>query len=102
MEEEIFSFSSRDFGKAIVMDTQFNEIESEEDLFGLGYSFQKKNFSFSSVNKKNEFIDGSGAVLRLSFGIDPSTISYSRSVFSFWDFLGDVGGLYDMLILIGG
>ena len=38
----------------------------------------------------------------MSHGINMSKIVHKRSVFSFWDFLGDVGGLYDMLILIGG
>ena len=29
------------------------------------------------------------------------TVHHSRTIYSFWDFLGDVGGLFDMLKLIG-
>ena len=85
------------------MSLQFNEIESEQGLLGLGYSFDKTDFSFSTIYKKNEFTNNKGdSLLRLAIGIDESKVAYSRSVFTFWDFLGDVGGLYDMLILIGG
>ena len=58
------------------MTTQFNQVESEEGLFGLGYSFDKKNFSFSSINKSKKFNDSNGSLLHISFGIDPSMISY--------------------------
>ena len=34
--------------------------------------------------------------------VDVDREPWINVVFSFWDFLGDVGGLYDMLILIGG
>ena len=50
-----------------------------------------------------ELDDNSPNVLRtIVFGMNLSQQSFSRAVFSFWDLLGDVGGLYDMLILIGG
>ena len=38
----------------------------------------------------------------LTFGMNMSTMMHTRQVFSFWDFLADVGGLYDMLFILGG
>ena len=76
LKEEIFMLSSKETGKTIELITQFNEIEAEDDLLGLGYSFNKANYSFSSLNKKNEFFDIEGSLLRLAFGIDPSIVSY--------------------------
>ena len=31
-----------------------------------------------------------------------TSLMHTRQVFSFWDFLADVGGLYDMLLILGG
>ena len=56
------------------MQAQFNEIESEEDLHGLGFSFNKRDFSFTSISKKNEFVEPNRSILRLFFGICPSSI----------------------------
>ena len=59
------------------MKTQFNEVESEEDMLGLGFSFNRKDYSFSSINEKNESVDStSGTYLSLTFGIDASKVSY--------------------------
>ena len=84
------------------MNIQLNEIQSEENLLGLGFSFNQKEYSFASIRRADEYITTApDFVFSLSFGIDLSAVSYTRSVFSFWDYLGDVGVLYDMLILIG-
>ena len=32
---------------------------------------------------------------------DNKVVSHQRSIYTFWDYLGDVGGLFDMLKLIG-
>ena len=55
------------------------------------------------MERFSEINDNSPNILRtVVLGMNLSQQSFSRAVFSFWDFLGDVGGLYDMLILIGG
>ena len=33
--------------------------------------------------------------------MDLTTMSHIRTVFTFWDFLGNVGGLYGILVIIG-
>lgn len=38
-------------------------------------------------------------VMRLEFEMSTDEITNSRSVYTFFDFLGDVGGLLDMLII---
>ena len=32
---------------------------------------------------------------------DYTTVEYSRAIYTIWDLLGDVGGLFDMLKIIG-
>ena len=38
----------------------------------------------------------------MNFEMELSSVQKIRKIYSFWDFLGDVGGLNDILTLIGG
>ena len=43
-----------------------------------------------------------GQVFMLSFQMHPDIVEEQRQVYSFWDFIGDLGGLNDFLKLVGG
>ena len=64
--------------KVIEFTTQFNDIESEEDLLGLGFPFDKKHFSFKTRQKKQELSDSisEDSLYRLAFSIESAKISY--------------------------
>ena len=73
-------------------------LESEEQYSGLGLSVLEKEFF--QLDKGNEIIDPYD---QTSFGglliyMSMDTKSHSRSIYSFLDFLGDIGGLYAILL----
>ena len=70
----------------------------------MSLGFNEVEYTYYSINKNSEHIqplNNFGILLNLSFGMDMSSMYHYRSVFTFWDFLGDVGGLNDMLTLLG-
>ena len=71
---------------------------SEEDLLSLGFN-SKKNTYYSI--SRGESYNNLFTELTISFQMTESLVSHSRSVYSFWDFLGDVGGLNDIMRLLG-
>ena len=64
------------------MHIRFSDIQSEEMLLGLGFSFNQKEYSFASVHQTDVLITNTpNTLLKLSYGIDLSKVSYTRSVF---------------------
>ena len=51
--------------------------------------------------KEYDFEFDESKILRLTFAMDPDIVYETREIYTFWDLLGDVGGLYDMLKLMG-
>ena len=82
---------------------QLNDVESEESLSGLGFSRHVSNYEFATINFYRE---DSGPdpnnIQTFMFQVNRAKVLHKRSIYTFWDFLADVGGLYDMLIVIGG
>ena len=74
---------------------------SEHKLLDLGMF--PEEYAYSAVYKNDEFTNNDPtSLLSIYFETELSSIQNSRAVFSFWDLLGDVGGLNDMLTLMGG
>ena len=75
-----------------------NIIQSEQNIFGLGISSEEYNFyqinKGSSTTQKNGYNS-------YFYKWNSETIENQRAIYTFWDFLGDVGGLFDMLKLLG-
>ena len=53
------------------------------------------------VDKPRKKFTNTNPVLKLNIQVDPDVQKYTRSIYSGLDWLGDVGGLYDGLSLIG-
>ena len=76
-----------------------NRLISEQSLFGLGFS--SNDYTFTSIEPGIEKpIFYQSRLLSLEFEINPDHVCYTRAIYGFWDFLGDVGGLFDMLKII--
>ena len=77
-----------------------NFVNSEENFLNLGFNrwnekhtFYKPSLYQSYETKKvNEEV-----VYRAFFQMDMTVIEHSRSIYTYWDFLGDVGGLFGIL-----
>ena len=101
LKEEIFGLTSA--GNTVLMQIQQHDVESEEQMFGLGFPWQQSNESFTTIERgRSEKEDDDKHIVALIFGLNLAKVTNTRSIFTFWDFLADVGGLYDMLIVIGG
>ena len=67
-------------------------------MFSLG--FRQSDYSFYSVSKGLSTELDYGSNLEFAFQISVDKVIHSRAIYSVWDFLGDVGGLFDMLKII--
>ena len=66
--------------------------------------FSDKNLEFYQVQNYDESLeleDPDGSIVSFFFRFDSNYDSYQRQVYSFWDFLGQVGGLNESLVIIG-
>lgn len=61
---------------------------------GTFYSIERSDFDFSA-----EFF---GQIFACSFVIDSNEDYYERRVYNFFDFTGQLGGLYEIIAIIGG
>ena len=75
-----------------------NLIESEQDIFGLGISAEEYNFYQITKGISTTVNNGQNSYF---YKWSSETIDNHRAIYTFWDFLGDVGGLFDMLKLLG-
>ena len=74
-----------------------NNLDSEESRFNLWGNAENYNFfkpelrnEIPLLRNKRNFIEG-------AIQIGKAVKKYNRSVYTFWDFLGDVGGLLGIL-----
>ena len=85
-------------GKNTSITLQKTTLESDDSLLGL--SFDAKEYEFyTRTFESTDSIDGVLFQLEIKFNTD--IVHNTRQVYSGLDFLGDVGGLYDMLVRIG-
>ena len=72
---------------------------SEEDFVGLGFDFNVNRYEYykPSVFQTHQSTGIEGVVYSGIIELDMTVIEHSRSIYTFWDFLGDVGGLFGML-----
>ena len=81
-----------------------SSIESQESFIELGFS-EPQEYEFYSMQPSSIsalYPKGlPGLVVGQTYLVSPDIIVYQRTIFTFLDFLGDVGGLLDGLKLIG-
>ena len=76
-------------------------LESDDRLWSLGFMpLQKEFFKFKSIYERTLHIDH-GFLYQLHIGLELDAVNKTRQIYTIWDVLGDVGGLMDMLRLIG-
>ena len=66
-------------------------------MFSLG--FRSKSYTYYSTEKGLTF-ESEDAELMLGFQMGTDQVMHTRAIYGVWDFLGDVGGLKDMLMLL--
>ena len=92
-----------DYEKQIKIYVQENEAELQDNWFNFHNEPEKKNFI--GVQKTNvELLNNtsSNIVISAIFTKDYDYQSYERSVFSFLDLTGNLGGLFEIMEIIGG
>ena len=74
-----------------------NKIESEEYLFDLG--FEERQYTFYQPRKDPTFgiVTDPNFIYEGVLLLDKTVVSHERSIYTFWDFLGDIGGLFSIL-----
>ena len=79
-------------------------VVSEENYLGFGYENTKSWFQLS--DEYTPVLNGYGtttnnALFRLKFNLLTSVKHNQRSIYTLLDFLGDIGGLFDALKVLG-
>ena len=82
-------------------DVKKSELEDSRNLESLGLGFTDHSYTFYETSL---FLavepPHKDAALAFVFQIAEKAQIYQRTVYTFWDLLGDVGGLYGILQLI--
>ena len=69
--------------------------------FGLGFSEEYYQwFETENTAIRQELSDTGTRLLEIWFELSETMIQHKRSVYTFYDFLGDLGGLYGMLEIV--
>ena len=80
----------------LMMKLQQNMLESQERLFNLGFYEREETFwTYKIENKKNTIPD---SVIDIILVLNLDTVTQYRSIYGFFDFLADVGGLLDLFL----
>ena len=77
------------------------EIESDESISGFGFRGLNTGEFFELLGPNFGLRDGA-EIFTVRMNVLTEVTEISRQIYSVLDFLGDVGGLKDSLILIGG
>ena len=79
-----------------------NQATLNDDIIQM---FSDKNIDFFQIQNYDESLEyentTEGTMVSFFFRLDSNYDSYQRQVYSFWDFLGQVGGLNESLVIIG-
>ena len=73
-------------------------MESEETFDGFGLN--PRTVEYFTVGKDKDFWKVSDSLTSFTIVFDEEKINNIRSIYNFLDFLGDVGGLFDMLCIV--
>ena len=78
-----------------------NLVTSEQRFFGLGFNRRDEKYTYFKPSLYQTFDSvGAEAIYTALIQLDMNVIEHSRSIYTWWDFLGDVGGLFEMLQFI--
>ena len=96
-----FTFSNPDdFAKANRIKLRRNTIKSEQQFYNLGFDSGEEYQFYELVdNPEGSHNEGDGAYM-ISIALDGDIIEHKRSIYTLWDMLGDVGGLFDMMKIL--
>ena len=93
-----------DFRNNVRLYVKPNNVELHDEIFDFGFS-SNKNQRFYNVENTYSDLQTENAItqvlLNCIFHIDPQTDSYNRSVYTFLDMTGQVGGFYEILEILG-
>ena len=90
-----------DFVKRLISTFENNQAVLIDDVVQL---FSSQTLDFYQAVKFKESIeleDDEGKILDVFFRYDEDYDIYERRIYSFWDFLGQIGGLEQSLLIIG-
>ena len=77
-----------------------HNLESENDFIGFGMNTQ--DVEFFDVSFHHDMPPATGdTLLTVQILLERDVVHYKRSIYSTLDFLGDLGGLYDALLVLG-
>ena len=62
--------------------------------------FRSNHYTYYNTFQESTFEVMGGAEFLGIFQMDMDKVVHSRSIYTVWDFFGDVGGLFDMLKLL--
>ena len=89
-----------DHPKNSVFTVQERHLESEEELFGLG--FNPLNSEYYHVSNQGDELPWDPTLAKeFTFYMHPDVVYQKRAVFTFFDALGDIGGLRDIFTVVG-
>ena len=74
-----------------------HQIESEQRFLGLGISSDDYKFISTEPEFLSSEVFADDTVYSFNFAVSLDLVLHHRAIYSVWDFLGDVGGLFDML-----
>ena len=80
---------------------QQQTLDRDDNRLSLGLGLLQKSQTYYSITAESRAYEYLDCLLDINFQMDLTTMSHTRSVFTFWDFLGNVGGLYGILVIIG-
>ena len=73
-------------------------MESEETFDGFGFNTRTAEY-FTVINRK-DFWTVPDSITGFVIAFETEKLNNTRSIYNFLDFLGDVGGLFDMLCIV--
>lgn len=102
IDDSLFFTLEKDRVKKANLYVMKSEVELQDEYFQLG---QRNRYDFVQVENIHTYddsnLDESGLLVELFIRMDPRYESYERKIYSVLELLGDIGGLWQSLFLIG-
>ena len=93
-----FTFSNpNDMAKATRIKLRRNTIQSEQKFESLGFGDADQYKFYELVTYAEGTHDEGDGAYMISISLDDDILEHKRSIYTLWDMLGDIGGLFDML-----
>ena len=74
-----------------------HSITSEETIMNLGFNEEEYTYFEPKLYKEIKAVEDLTSLYEGLIAINLDTVKHNRSIYTFWDFLGDVGGLLGIL-----